>query len=120
MTGKFTASSHAIGVPVSKVFLLLFVLGGALAGLAGGLLMTIEPVTPGNAFTVLIVALLVSIAGRLTFIGVGIAGLLYGIIQVTLNSRFDSHLATSLVFVVFLLVLSFERVFSSRSGRRLA
>jgi branched-chain amino acid transport system permease protein len=120
MTGKFTASSHAIGVPVSKVFLLLFVLGGALAGLAGGLLMTVEPVAPGNAFSVLIVALLVAIAGRLTFIGVGIAGILYGITQVVLNSKFDSHLATALVFIAFLLVLSFERVFSSRSGRRLA
>lgn len=120
MTGKFTESSHAIGVPVKRVFFSLFIFGGALAGLAGGLLMTVQPVSPISSFEILIVAFIVTIAARLTFIGVGVMGLLYGIAQVMLNSRVDSHLATALVFLAFLAVLSFDKLLSAKTRVRKA
>jgi len=120
MTGKFTESSHAIGVPVKRIFLSLFIFGGALAGLAGGLLMTVQPVSPVSSFEILIVAFIVTIAARLTFVGVGVMGLLYGIAQVMLNSRLDSHLATALVFLAFLAVLSFDKLLSAKTRVRKA
>jgi branched-chain amino acid transport system permease protein len=120
MTGKFTESSNSIGVPVKRVFLAIFVFGGALAGLAGGLLMTVQPVAPDSSFSILIIAFIVTIAGRSSFIGVGIMGLLYGIGQVVLNARLDSHTATSVVFLAFLLVLSLDKILSAKKKVRAA
>jgi branched-chain amino acid transport system permease protein len=120
MTGKFPGSSYAIGVPVQRIFLVLFCLGGAMAGLAGGLLITVLPVSPTLGFEFLVIALIVSIAGRLTFLGVGIVGLAYGTAQVLLNNTTSGSSASAILFMAFLAVLSLERVFVARSGRRTA
>lgn len=120
MTGKYTDSAYAIGVPVSRVFVGVFCIGGALAGLAGGLLMTILPVSPTLGLQFLIIALIVSIAGRLSFLGVGLVGLAYGIGQSVLNSHTSGSTASTIIFAAFLIVLSLDRVFSARIGRRRA
>lgn len=120
MTGKYTESAYAIGVPVQWVFLAVFCLGGALAGLAGGLLMTILPVSPTIGLQFLIIALIVSIAGRLAFVGVGIVGLAYGIGQAVLSSKLSGSATATLIFAAFLAVLSLERIFAGRMARRQA
>src|SRR5690606_3990279 len=120
MTGKYTESAYAIGVPVPWVFLAVFCLGGALAGLAGGLLMTILPVSPTIGLQFLIIALIVSIAGRLSFAGVGLVGLAYGVGQAVLSSKLSGSATAMLIFAAFLGVLSLERIFIGRAARRQA
>ncbi|NYE18459.1 branched-chain amino acid ABC transporter permease [Microbacterium immunditiarum] len=117
MTGRYTEGAYAIGVPVQWVFVAVFCLGGAMAGVAGGLLMTIQPVSPTLGFGFLIVALIVSIAARLSMFGVVLVGFFYGIAQAVLNSLIDPSLTSVVIFVAFLAILSIERVVSTTSNR---
>jgi branched-chain amino acid transport system permease protein len=120
MTGKYTEGAYAIGIPVRQVFIVIFCLGGAMAGLAGGLLMTVLPVTPTLGLDFLIIALIVSIAGRLSLIWVSVVSLVYGVAQSILNRLLDTPTAATIIFAAFLAVLALERIISTRSKVRRA
>jgi len=120
MTGRYTESAYAMGVPVRAVFIAVFCLGGALGGLAGGLLMTILPVSPTIGLDFLLIALIVAIAGRLSFVGVGVVGLAYGIVQAVLSNRIGGSSTALVVFVAFLAVLAAQRIFVGRLAARSA
>ncbi|HEY0639893.1 MAG TPA: branched-chain amino acid ABC transporter permease [Pseudonocardiaceae bacterium] len=120
MTGRYTESAYAMGVPVRTVFVGVFCLGGALAGLAGGLLMTILPVSPTIGLDFLLIALIVAIAGRLSFAGIAVVGLAYGIVQAVLSNRIGGSNTALVVFVAFLAVLAAQKLFVGRLAARRA
>jgi branched-chain amino acid transport system permease protein len=121
-TAWYENGSRAIGVPVEWVFAGVFVASGVLAGLAGGLMMTFLPVEPTLGLDFLLIALIVSIAGRLTFVGCVAVGLLYGVATTVLTQHFGNATAKFAVFGAFLVILalgeaaSFGKRMSARAG----
>lgn len=116
-TALYENGAQAIGVPVAWVFAGVFVASGATAGLAGGLMMTFLPVEPTLGLDFLLIALIVSIAGRLTFVGCILIGLLYGVANTVLTSHFSNAVATLSIFLAFLFVLAAGEGLAFR-GRR--
>lgn len=103
---QYEEGARSIGIPVELVFVGVFATGSALAGLAGGLLVTFLPVSPELALQYLIIVLVVAIAGRLTLLGCTLVGLGYGVLQVTLQQQFGPVASELLIFGGFLFVLA--------------
>jgi branched-chain amino acid transport system permease protein len=118
-TASYESGARAIGVPVDRVFAGVFVASGATAGLAGGLMMTFLPVDPTLGLDFLLIALIVSIAGRLTFVGCVVIGLLYGVATTSLTAHFSNAVATLSIFIAFLLVLAGGEALAFRGRRSL-
>lgn len=108
VAGKHEGGARAIGIPVERVFAGVFVLGSSLAGLAGGLIMTFQPVSPFLALEYVLIALIVAIAARLSFPGVLLLGLLYGVLLEVLRRWLGPDAAVIFVFVGFLAVIGGE------------
>ncbi len=117
MAGRSEDGARAIGIPVERVFMGLFAMGSALAGLAGGLIVTFQPVSPFLALEYVLIALLVSIAARLSFVGCVVTGVLYGVLSSVLTRWFGPGLATILVFVGFLLLIAGDTIVGYLAGR---
>lgn len=125
MAGRYEDGARAIGIPVERVFAGVFVLGSFLAGVAGGLIMTFQPVSPFLGLEYVLIALIIAIAARLSFPGVLALGILYGVLLEVLRRWVGPDVAFILVFVGFLAIIGSEalveftgRLLSRRLGSR--
>jgi len=117
-TAWYESGSRAIGVPVEWVFAGVFVASGVLAGLAGGLMMTFLPVEPTLGLNFLLIALIVSIAGRLTFVGCVTIGLLYGVATTVLTAHVGNATSEFVIFGAFLIIIALGE--AAAFGKRVA
>jgi len=99
---------RVLGVNVSKVWLLVFGLGTAIAGLSGILAAPIRAVTPEMGIPVLVESFVVTVVGGMgSLAGAVIAGLLVGIVY-SLTSLYAPDLAELSIFALMALVLLFR------------
>jgi len=99
-------ASQIVGIDVNRVQIVAFVLGFALAGLAGTLIGVTEQITPFMGFPFTIVAFVVIILGGLGNLTGGIiAGVLLGVIETYGVALTSANLRSVLVYGVFILVL---------------
>lgn len=99
-------ASRIVGIDVDRVQMLAFVLGFALAGLAGTLIGVTEQISPFMGFPFTIVAFVVIIFGGLGNLTGGIvAGMLLGLIETYGVALTSANLRSVLIYGVFILVL---------------
>ncbi|MBZ0134133.1 MAG: branched-chain amino acid ABC transporter permease [Rhodocyclaceae bacterium] len=94
-----------LGIDVAKVWLLVFGLGTAIAGLSGVLAAPIRTVTPEMGIPVLVESFVVTVVGGMGSIGGAvIAGLLVGVVY-SLTALYAPALAELSIFALMALVL---------------
>lgn len=94
-----------LGIDTSKVWLLIFALGTAIAGGAGFLAAPMRGVIPEMGVTVLIEAFVITVIGGMGSLpGAVIAGLLMGVI-VSITSYFAADFSNIVMFAIMALVL---------------
>ncbi|SEP00416.1 amino acid/amide ABC transporter membrane protein 1, HAAT family (TC 3.A.1.4.-) [Halogranum amylolyticum] len=105
------ASAHdsemvdALGIDVAKVFTAVFVLGSALAGLAGVLLGAARAVDPSMGVGIIIQAFAIVVIGGLgSFRGAVVGALVVGLLN-AYGPMFASSLTDTLIFVLMAVVL---------------
>jgi len=103
--GRYPIGARAIGLSISRVYTLVFVLAGALAGLAGGLIVSFQPVSPTLGIAFISVVFLVVIVGRVSLTGCLILGFVYGVAQALLNYLAPAAISATLTYLVFLIAL---------------
>lgn len=96
---------RVLGIDVAKVWLLVFGLGTAIAGLSGVLAGPIRAVTPEMGIPVLVESFVVTVIGGMgSLAGAVVAGLLVGVVY-SLTSLFAPDLAELSIFALMALVL---------------
>jgi branched-chain amino acid transport system permease protein len=96
---------RVLGIDLTKVWLLVFGLGTAIAGLSGVLAAPIRAVTPEMGIPVLVESFVVTVVGGMgSLIGAVVAGLLVGIVY-SLTSLYAPPLAELSIFVLMAVVL---------------
>ena len=99
---------QVLGVNISRVWLIVFGIGVALAGLAGVLAAPIRGVFPEMGVPVLVEAFVVTVVGGMgSLLGAVVAGLLVGI-TVSFTSFYFPQMATLSMFLLMALVLIFR------------
>jgi branched-chain amino acid transport system permease protein len=94
-----------LGIDLSRVWLLVFALGIAIAGLSGVLAAPTRAVTPEMGIPVLVESFVVTVVGGMgSLAGAVVAGLLVGIVY-SLTSLFAPEFAEMSIFVLMALVL---------------
>ena len=94
-----------LGIDLSRVWLLVFALGLALAGLSGVLAAPTRAVTPEMGIPVLVESFVVTVVGGMgSLAGAVVAGLLVGIVY-SLTSLFAPEFAEMSIFALMALVL---------------
>lgn len=107
IAGKHPEGAVAIGLPVERLYRLVFLTGATMALLAGALLIPSTPVTPFQTFEYLLIAVIVGIAARLSFLGCIVASVLFGLgYQVLVGLTNDAELATVAIYGIFLVVIA--------------
>lgn len=97
-----------LGVNIGRVWLVVFGIGVALAGLAGVLAAPIRGVFPEMGVPVLVEAFVVTVVGGMgSLLGAVVAGLLVGV-TVSFTSFYFPHMATLSMFLLMALVLVFR------------
>ncbi len=106
-----------LGVDVGRVWLVVFGIGVAIAGLAGVLAAPIRGVFPEMGVPVLVEAFVVTVVGGMgSLLGAVVAGLLVGIVM-SFTSFYAPQMATLSMFALMALVLIFRpRGFFGRAG----
>jgi branched-chain amino acid transport system permease protein len=96
---------RVLGIDVSRVWLAIFGLGSALAGLAGLLAAPMRGVTPEMGIPVLVEAFVITVVGGMGSLGGAItAGLLLGVV-VSLTTLFQPEMAELSMFALMALTL---------------
>jgi len=96
---------QVLGVDVSRVWLMVFGLGTAIAGLAGLLAAPLQGVSPEMGGPVLAEAFVVTVVGGMgSLLGAVVAGLLVGL-TVSLTSLFVPEMAKVSIFALMAVVL---------------
>jgi branched-chain amino acid transport system permease protein len=99
---------QVLGVNIARVWLIVFGIGVALAGLAGVLAAPIRGVFPEMGVPVLVEAFVVTVVGGMgSLLGAVVAGLLVGV-TVSLTSFYFPQMATLSMFILMALVLIFR------------
>lgn len=94
-----------LGIDTSKVWLLIFALGTAIAGVAGFLAAPMRGVIPEMGVSVLIEAFVITVIGGMGSLpGAVVAGLCMGVI-VSITSYFAADFSNIVMFVIMALVL---------------
>jgi branched-chain amino acid transport system permease protein len=94
-----------LGVDTSKVWMLIFALGTAVAGVAGFLAAPMRGVIPEMGVTVLIEAFVITVVGGMGSLpGAVIAGLLMGVV-VSITSYFAADFSNIVMFAIMAVVL---------------
>jgi len=97
--------ARALGINVSWYYTGVFVLGAALAGVAGALLAALFPIVPDMWTRAIILAFIVVIVGGLgSFRGAVVAGLGVGVVE-SLGSTYLPSLSGYLVYILMFVVL---------------
>jgi branched-chain amino acid transport system permease protein len=112
--GRYQLGARAIGLSITRVYTLVFVMAGALAGLAGGLIVSFQPVSPTLGLGFVSVVFLVVIVGRATLTGCLVLGFGYGVAQALLNYFAPAAIAATLTYLVFLAALVVAQQGASR------
>jgi len=116
--GQNTEAAQLIGLPIRTIYTATFVISGALAGAAGGLLAPVYSIYPTVGFMPLIMAFLVVILGGLGSIkGAVYAGFLLGIVESLAILYLSTAWKGVVVFALMIAVLSFKPtgLFGTRS-----
>lgn len=96
---------RVLGIDISRVWLLVFGLGCAIAGLSGALIAPIRAVTPEMGIPVLVESFVVTVVGGMGSLpGAVTAGLLVGIVY-SLTALYAPDLAELSIFVLMAIVL---------------
>jgi branched-chain amino acid transport system permease protein len=94
-----------LGIDTSKVWLLIFALGTAIAGIAGFLAAPMRGVIPEMGVTVLIEAFVITVIGGMGSLpGAIIAGLLMGVV-VSITSYFAADFSNIVMFAIMAVIL---------------
>jgi branched-chain amino acid transport system permease protein len=95
-----------VGVNVLRTYRLTFTLGAALAAVAGGLLLPIQPVSPLLGVELTIKAfIVVVIGGSGALWGTAVAGVLLGTAEALGSLYAPASLATSFIYLLFFLII---------------
>lgn len=114
---RYPLGARSIGVPVDRVYMIVFVLAGVLAGIAGGALVTFLPVQPGLGLQYTVVVFLVALVARTNLLGCVIVGFLYGVVESVLAYHISASTATTVTIAIFFVALMAQRFLPY--GRRL-
>lgn len=107
--GLYQRAARSLGAPIARIYTAIFVLGGALAGLAGGLIATFQPAEPTLGLEFVLVVFLIVIVGRTSLLGCLVLGLVYGVAQALLGYYAPASVASALTYAVFLVLLIGQR-----------
>lgn len=129
IASKYPEGAAAIGLPVERLYRLVYLIGCAMALLAGVFLVAGTPVTPFQSLEYLVIAVIVGIAARLSFAGAAAAAVLFGLgnpVLVALTNQ--PQLSSAAIYGFFLVVIAVTplisdfrplgRLFASRTGGR--
>lgn len=105
VAGRYATGAKSVGISVERVYLWMFVIGGSLAGLAGGLVVTFQPVDPTQGLEFTLIAALVAIVARTHLIGCLLLGLAYGVVQELVSYYVSSQYAYALSLCLFVVIL---------------
>lgn len=100
--------ARVLGIDIRKVWMLIFGIGAALAGLAGLLAAPIRGVTPEMGIPVLVEAFVVTVVGGMgSLLGASVAGIAVGVV-VSMTSLISPKFAELSMFVLMAAVLVFR------------
>lgn len=107
IAGKYPEGAAVIGLPVERLYRYVWLIGSAMALLAGAFLVAATPVTPFQSLEYLVIAVIVSITARLSFPGVAASAVLLGLghpllVAITQNPQ----LASVAIYGFFLCVIA--------------
>lgn len=107
IAGKYPEGAAAIGLPVERLYRLVYLIGASMALLAGAFLVTGTPVTPFRSLEYLVIAVIVAIAARLSFVGAAAAAILFGLGNPLLAWATNApQLSSAVIYGFFLVVIA--------------
>jgi branched-chain amino acid transport system permease protein len=107
IAGKYPDGARAIGLPVERLYRLVFLTGSAMALLAGALIIPTAPASPFVGLDYLVTAVVIAFAARLSFPGCVATSLLYGVgYQLLLWITDKPPVATILIYAILLAVIA--------------
>ncbi len=101
------SAASLMGVNVSKIILMTFIIGSALAGLGGSLLgplLVVEPLVGANIIVLAFAIVIIGGFGNVN--GTIIAGLLVGVIESLVTGYLEAGLSSLIIFSILLLTLA--------------
>lgn len=107
VAGKYPEGARSIGLPVDRLYRLVFLAGTGMTLLAGALIVADRPATPFLGFEYVIVAVLITVAARLSFAGCAAAAFVYGVGHAVLSELLDSpDKGTIAIYLVFVVIIA--------------
>lgn len=104
IAGKYPEGATSIGLPIERSYRRVFLIGSSMALLAGALIVPANPVTPFVGIDYVVMATIISIAARLSFVGCVVVSLAYGVGGQVLSHVFNNpNNGTIVLYGVFLL-----------------
>jgi branched-chain amino acid transport system permease protein len=110
VASRYPLGARSVGAPVDRIYLVVFVLAGVLAGVAGGVLVTFQPVQPTLGLQYTVVIFLVALVARTNLLGCLVIGFAYGVVQSVLGYQISASTAATLTLCIFLVALLAERL----------
>lgn len=108
---------NALGIDLSKIYLIVFVIGAALAGIAGALIGPIQNPTPNLGIELLIPAFVVVVIGGMGSLrGTLVAGILVGELMVMVGVLFPRAAEASIYLAMVAVLLIRPRGLFGREG----
>lgn len=108
---------NALGIDLSKIYLLVFVIGAALAGIAGALIGPIQGATPSLGIELLVPAFVVVVIGGMGSLrGTLVSGILVGEILVIVGVLFPRAAEASIYLAMVAVLLLRPRGLFGREG----
>ncbi|WP_436347144.1 branched-chain amino acid ABC transporter permease [Natronorubrum sp. FCH18a] len=108
---------NALGIDLSKIYLLVFVIGAALAGIAGALIGPIQGATPNLGIELLVPAFVVVVIGGLGSLrGTLVSGILIGELLVIVGVLFPRAAEASIYLAMVLVLLLRPRGLFGQEG----
>ena len=105
VAGRYPQGARAIGLSIPRVYAIVFLIGSALAGLAGALIVSFQPVSPTLGVTFVSIVFLVTLVSGTSLVGCLVLGLAYGVAQALLTYYAPAAVSASLTYAVFLVAL---------------
>lgn len=107
VAGKYPQGARSIGLPVERLYRVVFLTGTALTLLAGALIVASEPATPYLGFEFVIVAVLISVTARLSFAGCAAASVLFSVGHAVLSEWLGSpDEGTIAIYALFVVIIA--------------
>jgi branched-chain amino acid transport system permease protein len=106
-TAEDEQGAALVGIPISRVYLIAFGLGSALAGVAGALVSVSDAISPGIGLHWTLKALIVIVLGGMgNIFGTFVAGVFLGVVESVSGFLFGNVYREVVGLAIFLLVLS--------------